>query len=384
MSGKKLRILQVNKAYYPHIGGIESLVKQYSEELGRFCGVEVRTLVCRDGRGGTYRETVNGVDVTRAGSLGTYFSCPLSLSFIRLFRKMAKNSDVVEIHVPFPLADAALLLSGYRGRVVVAWHSDIVKQKKLMFFYKPFMTHLLKRADCIITATEGHIKGSEYLTPYAEKCRIIPYGINPSDYLSIENAPILTEKCTYKDSVKVFFTGRLVYYKGVDVLLKAFRLVKGCELFIAGTGELEDELKAYSHRFGMEKKVHFLGFLPDRELRQAYADCDIFVLPSVVRSEAFGIVQLEAMVYGKPVINTDLPSGVPYVSLDGETGITVPPSDPKALAEAVNRLAEDVALREKFGKAAAERVKTHFNEENVISQLLGVLSDGRVMAALRN
>ena len=99
---KKLRVLEVNKAYYPHVGGIESLVKQYSEELGQFEGVEVKTLVCRDGRGGTIREEVNGADVTRAGSLGTYFSCPLSFSFIKLFRKMAKNADVVHINVPFP------------------------------------------------------------------------------------------------------------------------------------------------------------------------------------------------------------------------------------------------------------------------------------------
>lgn len=369
-----LRILQVNKAYYPHVGGIESLVKQYSEELGRFDGVEVKTLVCREGRGKTYRETVDGVSLTRAGSLGTYFSCPLSLSFIGLFRKMAKNADVVEIHVPFPLADAALLLSGFKGRVVVAWHSDIVKQKKLMLLYKPLMMYMLRRADCIITATEGHVNGSQYLPPFRKKCTVVPYGITPEDYLSIERKPFLTERLTDKSRVKVFFTGRLVYYKGVDVLLKAFRMVKGCELFIAGTGELGDELKAYAKRCGIEKRVHFLGFLPDEQLRQAYADCDIFVLPSVARSEAFGIVQLEAMVYGKPVINTELPSGVPYVSLHGKTGLTVPPSDAGALADAINRLASDEELRKKLGNAAAKRVETDFNEKKVIERLLGVLN----------
>ena len=117
---RKLRILEVNKAYYPHTGGIETLVKQYSEELGAMDGVEVKTLVCRDGKGVTVREDMNGVDLTRAGSFGTYFSCPVSLSFVRLFRKMAKNADVVHIHVPFPLADFALMLSGFRGRVVVS------------------------------------------------------------------------------------------------------------------------------------------------------------------------------------------------------------------------------------------------------------------------
>ncbi len=371
---KRLKVLEVNKAYLPHVGGIESLVKQYSEELGRF-GVQIRTLVCRDGRGKTVRETMNGVKLTRAGSLGTYFSCPLSLSFIRLFRKMAKNADIVHINVPFPLADAALLLSGFKGKVVVSWHSDIVKQKNLMLIYKPFLNYLLNRADVILTATEGHINGSEFLTEYREKCLILPYGIHPEEYLSVSRKPVLTERLSHKDSVKVFFTGRLVYYKGVDVLLKAFARTEGCELFIAGTGELEDRLKAFAADNGLAEKVHFLGFLPDIELRQAYADCDIFVLPSVVRSEAFGIVQLEAMVYGKPVINTALPSGVPHVSIDGETGLTVPPSDEKALAEAINRLASDEKLRRRLGKNAAERVREKFDEKNIIRRLYNIFSE---------
>ncbi len=375
MSGKKIRVLQVNKAYYPHVGGIESLVRQYSEELSSFEDVEVKVLVCRENRGKTYHETINGVDVTRAGSMGTYFSCPLSVSFLRLFRKMAKNADVVEIHVPFPLADVALMLSGFRGRVVVAWHSDIVKQKKLLMLYKPFMMKLLKRADCVITATKGHIDGSQWLPQFREKCRVIPYGITPEEYLAIERKPILSELCNSSDSVKVFFTGRLVYYKGVDVLLDAFRNVSGCELFIAGTGELDSQLKEYAQKHGITDKVHFLGFMPEEQLRQAYADCDIFVLPSVVKSEAFGIVQLEAMVYGKPVINTNLPSGVPHVSLHGETGLTVEPSDPKALADAIMKLATDKELREEYGKNAAERVKLCFNERNVIREISDALSE---------
>lgn len=370
---KKLNILEVNKAYYPHIGGIETLIRQYSEELGKLGGVKIKALVCRDGRGFTIKERMNGVELIRSGSLGTYFSCPLSLSFIRHFRKLAKKADVVHIHVPFPLADAALLLSGYKGKVVVSWHSDIIKQQKLMLFYKPFMRYLLKRADVILTATEGHVKHSLYLPEFSNKCKVLPYGIVPENYLSVPRRPFLTEKATDKNCVKVFFTGRLVYYKGVDVLLKAFTKVNGCELFIAGTGELADKLKSYCTSHNMDDKVHFLGFLPDIELRQAYSDCDIFVLPSVAPSEAFGIVQIEAMVYGKPVINTALSSGVPYVSLHGKTGLTVPPSSPKALAQAINYLAEHSELREKYGKAAAERVKNEFNEKKILDKLYDIL-----------
>ncbi|MBQ9139400.1 MAG: glycosyltransferase [Ruminococcus sp.] len=371
---KKLKILEVNKAYFPHIGGIETLVKQYSEELGQF-GAQVRTLVCCENQGGTIREKVNGVPVIRAASLGTYFSCPLSLQFIKQFRRMSRKADVIHIHMPFPLADFAMLLSGFKGKVVLSWHSDIVKQKKLLTLYKPLLKYLLNRADMIFVATEGHIDGSDFLPEYRKKCRILPYGITVEDYLNIDRKPVLTEKLTDKNSVKVFFTGRLVYYKGVDVLLKAFRLVNGCELFIAGTGELEAELKAYAKEHNMEDKVHFLGFLPDDELKQAYADCDIFVLPSVAKSEAFGIVQLEAMVYGKPVINTLLPSGVPHVSIHQKTGLTVPPSDFESLSAAILALARNRELREEYGKNAADRVMENFNEREVIRRLYSYLAE---------
>ena len=372
---RKLKILEVNKAYFPHIGGFETLVKQYSEELGQF-DTQVRTLVCCDNRGGSIRERVNGVPVIRAANFGTYFSCPISTQFVKQFRRLSQKADVIHIHMPFPLADFAMLLSGFKGKVVLSWHSDIVKQKKLLTLYKPLLKYLLNRADMIFVATEGHIDGSDFLPEYREKCRILPYGITVEDYLNIDRKPILTEKLTDKNSVKVFFTGRLVYYKGVDVLLKAFRLVNGCELFIAGTGELEAELKAYAKEHNMEDKVHFLGFLPDDELKQAYADCDIFVLPSVAKSEAFGIVQLEAMVYGKPVINTLLPSGVPHVSIHKKTGLTVPPSDFESLSAAILALARNRELREEYGKNAADRVMENFNEKDIIRKLYEYLSEG--------
>ncbi|MDE6798639.1 MAG: glycosyltransferase [Ruminococcus sp.] len=373
---RKIKILEVNKAYFPHTGGIETLVKQYSEELGKYKNIELRTLVCRDGIGKTCSENINGVRLTRTGSFGTYFSCPVSMSFLKIFRKMSANADIIHIHVPFPLADLALLLSGYSGKVIVSWHSDVVKQKKLLRLYKPLMKYLLNRADCILVATEGHIYGSEFLPEYRHKCRILPYGINPADYLNIQKIPFLTEKATNPKSIKVFFTGRLVYYKGVDVLINAFRNVKNnCELFIAGTGIIESKLKEKVRKYGLNDRVHFLGFLPDKQLKQAFSDCDIFVLPSVERSEAFGIVQLEAMIYGKAVINTSLPSGVPYVSIHETTGITVQPKNSVQLADAINILRKNKNLRERLGKNGQKRVLEYFNEKNIIQDLYKIITD---------
>ncbi len=372
---KKIRIIEVNKAYFPHTGGIETLVKQYSQDLQKN-GFEVNTLVCRDDFGKAYHEIIDNINVTRAGSLGTYFSCPLSLSFIKFFRKMSENADIIHIHVPFPLADLALLLSGYKGKVIISWHSDVVKQKKLLVLYKPLLKYLLNRADCILVATKGHIKGSEWLKEYKSKCKILPYGINPDNYSNIHRRSILEEISSNPDGIKVFFTGRLVYYKGVDTLIKAFRKVNSnCELFIAGTGVLENQLKEMAYKYGLSERVHFLGFLPEEQLKQAYSDCDIFVLPSVARSEAFGIVQIEAMFYGKPVINTNLESGVPYVSIHGKTGLTVQPENSVQLAKAINFLCENKSIREKFGKSARERVLTVFNENNIIKKLCKIMTD---------
>ncbi len=368
-----LRILEVNKAYYPHVGGIESLVKQYAEDFSRKSDLIV--LVCRDGRGKTIQEKISGAKIIRSGSFGTYFSCPLSFSFIRNFRRLAEKSDVIHINTPFPLADLAVLLSGYKGRIVISWHSDVVKQKKLLFFYKPIMMKFLKRADLILTATQGHIDSSPYISKFREKCRVIPYGINIGEYINIKRKPVLTEKLIDKSAVKVFFTGRLVYYKGVEILLKAFRNVHNCELFIAGTGTLETSLKEYARSHNMNN-VHFLGFLPDNDLKCAFADCDIFVLPSVANSEAFGIVQLEAMVYSKPVINTSLPTGVPHVSVDGVSGITVEPSSPIQLANAINMLAGDRNLREAYGRNGFRRVHDMFDSGKILDEVFEALTGG--------
>ena len=182
---RKLRILQVNKAYYPHIGGIESLVRTFSRELQK--RAEVQVLVCQEKGRGEDR-VVEGVPVHYASSLGTYFSCPISFSFLRQFRKLAKWADVVEFHVPFPLADLACLLSGYRGGVVIAWHSDVVRQKTLLRFYKPLLMRFLRRADCIIAAVAheqfralsvGELKALYRDVPDGQKVLIDVKGIYP-------------------------------------------------------------------------------------------------------------------------------------------------------------------------------------------------------------
>ena len=366
------RLLITGKAYDPHIGGIETVMQQTAESMRKYAKIKV--LCCRDRRGLTVRDKIHGVPVTYAGSFGTIASCPLSLSYFGEFRRKVMLADAVELHLPFPLADLALLLSGYKGRVVVAWHSDVVRQKLLLKLYTPLMKWLLKRADAILVATQAHIDSSPYLRPYREKCVIVPYGIDPAEYDDRPHLSPLNGMLHDKSAKKVLFTGRLVYYKGADVLLEAFAKVQtNAELFLAGTGVLEPELKQRAEALGIASRVHFLGRRMTPELRDMFADCDIFVLPSVANSEAFGIVQLEAMYYGKPVINTALPTGVPLVSIGGETGLTVPPSDAQALADAMETLLSDNALRAKYGAGARERVLREFSLSTVMARTKAVL-----------
>lgn len=370
------RLLITGKAYDPHIGGIETVMQQTAEYMRRYAKTKV--LCCRDDLGMTKRAKIGGVPVTYAGSFGTLASCPVSFSYFGEFRRKVMLADTVELHLPFPLADLALLLSGYKGRVVVAWHSDVVRQKAMLTFYKPLMKWLLRRADAILVATKAHIDSSPYLQPFREKCVIVPYGINPADYEQRPHLEPLTAQLHDKSAAKILFTGRLVYYKGADVLLEAFANLKtNAELFFAGTGVLEPELEARAEALGIRARVHFLGRRMTPELRDMFADCDLFVLPSVANSEAFGIVQLEAMVNGKPVINTSLPTGVPLVSLDGETGLTVPPSDAPALTAAMEKLLTDDALRAQYGRAAKERVLREFSLQTVMEKTRSVLLNGK-------
>lgn len=362
---EKIKVLQINKLYYPTTGGIERVVQQIAEGLKD--STDMKVLVCKEkGIGGI--ESVNNVEVHRAGSLGVFFSLPISFSFFWKLRKLSKDRDVLHFHTPFPLGDLACLLSGYRGKVVVWWHSDIVRQKKIMILYRPIMEWFLRRADVIIVATQGHIDGSDYLLKYKDKCEIIPFGVDPviekngEEYLK-KTGPV------HKDKLNILFVGRFVYYKGCEILLKAVSKVAGIELTMVGGGELKEKLIKETVRLGIQDKVHFSGSLDEDGLHRAFEECDVFVLPSIIKSEAFGLVQIEAMAYGKPVINTNLSSGVPYVSLDHITGLTVPPNDVQALAEALQWMVDHEEERIEMGKKARKRVEEHYHMEDMLNKV---------------
>lgn len=385
---KKISVLQVNKLYYPFIGGVESVVQYIAEGLKDTTNMCV--LTCTE-KGPTVDETVDGVQVCRTSSIGMYGNMPISLSLPRTLRKMAPSYDILQFHMPFPIGDIAGLLSGYHGKIVVWWHSDIVKQKKLMILYKPFMELFLKRADKIIVATQGHIEGSKYLKPYRDKCVVIPFGIQQdvekSAAIYIHNKKQNTDDITYsierkeeEKTVQFLFVGRLVYYKGCDILVEAITRLKklttkNVKVNIVGTGPMSDELHEMVRKNNLMNHINFLGKLTREELLKQYEECDVFVLPSVARSEAFGIVQIEAMAYGKPVINTNLDSGVPYVSIHKETGLTVEPGNPDALAGAMAYMIENDKERLMMGDRARRRVEENYQMEHMLAKLLSLYEE---------
>lgn len=395
----KLKILQVNKSYYPWVGGIETIIRQLSEGLQD--ETKLKVLSCQR-KGGTTREIVHGVEVYRASSFGVVASVPISVSFFFLFKKLSKNADIVQFHAPFPLGDLACLLSGYKGKVVIWWHSDVVKQKKALIFYKPIMKRFLKRADLILVSSEGVAKGSHYLGPYMNKCKVIHFGCEKQKdragqrYLEIHGFDRhVVESISYKQNItnddelfkedicdkqepienvkkpiEFLFEGRLIYYKGVSFLIEAFAKVKGnVHLTLVGAGKLEAELKEKVQELGIEDKVTFAGFVPDEDIPRYFEQADVFVLPSIERSEAFALVQLEAMAYGIPVINTWLQSGVPEVSLDKITGLTVQPSDAGALAEAMQWMVDHPEERVQMGMRGRQRVTDEFSEDKMVEQV---------------
>ena len=381
MEKQKLKVLQLGKQYYPHIGGIEVTMQQIAEGIQ---GTVESYVLASQEKGEAHQEVVNGVPVYYAKSLGVIASLPISFDLVRYMRKHANEYDVIHLHMPFPLGDLACLLSGYKGKLVLYWHSDIIRQKKALFFYKPLMHWTLKRADTIAIATQGNIDGSPYVKPYEKKCVLIPFGLRKNleeksrKYWESRKQEISEKSADEK--LKLLFVGRLVYYKGCDILMEAMEYIqkhtpaelKRLQLTFVGTGVLEEELKKRTEEHGLTEQIHFAGKVSDEDLEKNLEACDVLAFPSTENSEAFGLVQIEAMTYGKPVLNTSLPTGVPWVSLDGETGLTVPPKDAKSLADAILWMLRNPERRAEMSKKARIRVQEEFSEKQLIEKILGL------------
>ena len=351
-----MRVLHLGKFYPPQRGGMESHVKTLCEGLQRQIDVEV--LVSNTGAR-TERTHCEGVAVTRVACLAQVSSTSINPGMVAEIRR--STADLIHLHWPNPMTALAYLLSGHAGRLVVTYHSDVIKQRILGRVFDPVLDAVLQRAEAIIASSERYLETSAVLSRYAARCRMIPFGIAKEYFDPPEQAGVEALRKRFGD-VTILSVGRLVDYKGFDTLIRALAETPG-RLLIAGEGPLKPKLMALARALHLERRVVFLGDVPDPQLRTLYHAADVVVLASTNRREAFGLVQAEAMAACRPVINTALESGVPMVSLDGVTGLTVAHSDAGAMARAIRLLLEDASLRLAYGRAARLRAETLFRAD---------------------
>ncbi len=370
-----MKILHIYKDYYPVLGGMENHIKMLAESQAQR-GHEV-TVLATDPTSKTHVEDVHAVHVIKAGRLTTVASTPLSISLpLWLWRQ---RPEIAHLHFPYPIGELAQMLLGRAERVVMTYHSDVVRQKGLLRLYRPMLWRVLRRMDRIIATSPKYIDSSPYLRRLRDRCSVIPLGIALERFLQVPEAGAKRIRDAYGTPL-LLFVGRLRYYKGLQYLLAAMHDVPA-KLLVVGSGPMDREWRALASTLRLSDRVLFLGEVSDEDLPVYYHACDVFVLPASERSEAFGTVQIEAMASGLPVVCTELETGTSYVNVHGQTGWVVPPRDPSALAAAIGDLLRDEPKRRRMGEHARERAQAEFSLESMTGRVLAlydeVLASGR-------
>jgi len=372
-----VRIVHVNKYFFPpHLGGVEQSLNLLTTRLAE-AGHDVSAIVANEA-GTTAEETIGGVRVTRLARAAAFASTPIAPGMADAIRSATCGplaADVIHFHFPYPWGDVAWLASGARGPAVMTYHADIVRQKRMLKAYAPLLRSVLKRVDRIIVGAPQIAENSPFVSPHMDKVRVVPFAIDPArfaDTAAIDAAALRI--AAELRGPTVLFVGRLVYYKGVEVLVRAMADVKG-DLVIIGTGPLEGRLREVAAALGIGDRIRFVPRVNDTQLAAWYRAADVFCLPSTEPSEAYGLVQLEAHLSGTPVVSTDLPTGVPFVNLDGVSGLTVPVGDARALGVALDRLLSDEALRVRLGTSALHRAQTDFTLDGMVAKTLKVYEE---------
>lgn len=355
------KILHVNKLYYPWIGGVEKAVQDLAENINDGENF-ISHVLCANSSGKAKEGMINGVRVFYASSLGLFMSQPISLDFFRKFKKIRNNYNIVVIHHPNPIAFLACLFFKPKGKIIIHYHSDIIKQKISGFFIKPLVLKVLQMSDKIIISNPNMLKSSKILSKFSQKCEITPFGISNRE-IEKKLDENLQKQIKEKYGDYILFVGRLIYYKGVHVLLSAIKDLD-INLVIIGTGKLEKSLKKQVKNLGIEKRVFFLENKPRKELINFFSQAKIFVLPSIFKSEAFGLVLLEAMACGVPVISTELGTGTSFVNSDGETGYVVEKDNVKKLKQAIEKILDNREID--FKNNCLKRIEENFTFEKFI------------------
>lgn len=361
-----MRVLQLAKFYPPERGGIESVVHELAEGLGQL-GWPTDVLCAHRHWRSVEERHADGARVMRAGSFGTWLSTSMAPALIGHARRMLPAYDIVHVHMPNPLAALALWRTQPVARVVVHWHSDVISQRLSLLAYEPLQRWLLKRADAVIVTSQAYADASVPLQPWRHKLAVVPLGIGDNASRT-EPGRVAALRARWPGRKIIFALGRMAPYKGFDVLIEAAgRLPDDAVVLVGGSGPLLGRHRAHVARLGLGHKVYFLGAVSEDDLTAYYQAAQVFCMPSLTRAEAFGVAQLEAMSARRPVVCSAIEgSGLPWVTLDGVTGLTVPPASSKALARALNELLSDSTLRLRLGSAARQRYLDHFTAQAMV------------------
>lgn len=361
-----MKILHISNYYYPHVGGVEQVARDFVTSLYGECEQKV---FCFNHQKGNAQNEVDGVTVVRAGCFAKISSQSLSFGYNKLLKRTFNEfcPDVVVFHFPNPFGAHYLLklLKKHKNvKLVVYYHLDITKQKILGKLFKGQTKRLLARANTVLATSPVYAQKSKTLCTLGSKLKVLPLCVNPQRVQPTPKAQSSAAEMRKQNEGKtiLFAVGRHVPYKGMEYLIRASKLLdQNFKIYIGGQGPLTQSLKKLAEG---DSKITFLGALDDDGLKACFMACDIFCFPSITKNEAFGIALAEAMSFGKPAVTFTIEgSGVNYVNLNGVTGLEAPNGDVQAYAGAIKKLAADQNLRAELGNAARNRVQSTFTAE---------------------
>lgn len=365
-----MKILHIGK-FYPIRGGVEKVMLDITAGLSAR-GIDC-DMLCASASGGprTVRLNPHG-SIFAVRTLRKMYATMISPAMIWRLRRIAGRYDIIHIHHPDPMAALALRLSGFRGKVVLHWHSDILRQKKLLRLFRPLQDWLIARADTIVGTSPVYIAHSPWLTGVQHKCVCVPIGIRPIPMPDVEKVEALRDSFPGKKIVLAL--GRLVGYKGFEFLVDSAQyLPDDYVIVIGGDGPLRESLQQRIDSQHLGDKVKLAGFVADEDLPVYFYASSLFCLSSVERTEAFGVVQIEAMSCGMPVIATEIPgSGVAWVNAHGRSGLNVPPRNPVALAAAIVAATASANMHRTYRRGARLRYEELFTETDMLDNILNV------------
>ena len=364
-----MKILQLGK-FYPIKGGVEKVM--FDLMLGLSIeGVECDMLCASCNEESFVREISDKAKLIVTHTVKEMAATMISPSMVLKLKQIADEYDIIHVHHPDPMAALALFSSNYKGKVVLHWHSDILKQMALLKLYMPLQRWLVNRADVIVGTTPVYVKESPYLKKVQHKVTYLPIGV---EHMESPAKKVKDLKRKYQGKRVVFSLGRLVPFKGFEYLIEAAKqLDDNYVVLIGGSGPLKKELNAKIEELGLQERVKLLGYVSDVDLPAYFEGGDLFCMSSVMKTEAFGIVQIEAMSCGKPVVATKIPqSGVSWVNQDGVSGLNAEPCDAEDLAKCIRGILADEETYARFSQGALNRYKSIFTLEKMINKCLDI------------